>query len=120
MAPSLGRRRGSLGDRLHSTNPLASAQPSVKAKLNRRAMLALHFQSFVANRGDPIAAMNPVTGAVAGASQTARSAAEVVTTSMDVMEIFEEKVPLKQLSAKEVALRLAKLEAGGPRTPFGV
>lgn len=118
-APSLGRRRGSLGDRLHSTNPLASA-PSAKAKLNRRAMLALHFQSFVANRGDPIAALNPVTGAVAGASQTARNAAEVVTTSMDVLEAFEEKVPLKQLSAKDVAMRLAKLEAGGMKTPFAL
>lgn len=118
-APSLGRRRGSLGDRLHSTNPLASA-PSAKARLNRRQMLGLHFQALIATRGDPVAALNPVTGAVAGASQTARNAAEVVMTSMDVLEAFEEKVPLKQLSAKDVAMRLAKLEAGSVKTPFAL
>ncbi len=114
--PSLGGRRTSLGDRLHSTNPLVAAPSLRPTKLNRRGMLALHFQSFVANRGDPMAALNPVSGV---ASSAARNAAEAVTTSMDVVEAFQDKAPLKQLTGKEIAAHMARGESMMPFTPFG-
>lgn len=77
-------------------------------------MLALHFQSFVSSRGDPMAALNPMSGV---ATSAARNAAEVVTTSMDVMDAFQDKAPLKQLTGKEIAARMARGES--LFTPFG-